>query len=190
MTTLLELDQQFFSFINEGLRHPWLDAIMPLWREKVFWVPLYVALAAFLGWKFKREAVFLVLAAALTIGIADTVSSKVIKPSVKRDRPCRAEGLAPQVHLLVPCGGGHSFTSSHATNHFALATLLFLTLGRLYRRARYVLLLWAGSIAFGQVYVGVHYPLDVLVGGLLGALIGYGVAWAYLQRKGGIGNIG
>jgi len=87
------------------------------------------------------------------------------------------------VRLLVHCGRAYSFTSSHAANHFAIAVFISLTLGLLYSWIKWPLLLWAGSIAYGQVYVGVHYPLDVIVGSLVGIIIGYLVAKLYLSAE-------
>ncbi|MEZ4983676.1 MAG: phosphatase PAP2 family protein [Saprospiraceae bacterium] len=87
--------------------------------------------------------------------------------------------LSEPVRQLIPCGGGYSFTSSHATNHFAVAFFLFLTWGRLWKRWRWLLLLWAATIALGQVYVGVHYPLDITVGALLGMTLAWGISILY-----------
>jgi len=115
----------------------------------------------------------MVLFAVATVGMADVVSSKLVKPAVQRVRPCNDVGLKFEVRELVHCGGGYSFTSSHATNHFAIATFLYLVLGGLRKKwIRWALLAWAASIAYGQVYVGVHYPLDVITGAVLGSLIG------------------
>jgi undecaprenyl-diphosphatase len=88
-----------------------------------------------------------------------------------------------QVRLLLDhCSGGYSFTSSHATNHFGLAMFISQTLKPIINKFRWPLFLWAGSIAYGQVYVGVHYPLDVVVGSLLGCAIGYMVSSFYNSR--------
>lgn len=183
MTALIEFDQSLFFFINNDCQNAFLDWIMPMWRNKVFWVPAYLALTVFLFWKYKTNALVLVLGMALTIGIADTMSSRVIKKSVKRLRPCREQVISEDVHLLVHCGGGYSFTSSHATNHFALAMFLIGSLGLVYRRIKWPLLAWAASIALGQVYVGVHYPLDICCGAILGSLIGWGVAKVMYKNK-------
>lgn len=150
----------------------WLDAILPHWREKETWLPAYISLAIFLIWKFKKAGLFLILAAILCVGTADFTSSQLIKKNVERLRPCNNAEIKTDVQLLVRCGSGYSFTSSHAANHFALATFLALTLGRVYRRIRVPLWLWAASIALSQVYVGVHYPLDIIFGGLLGMMLG------------------
>jgi membrane-associated phospholipid phosphatase len=96
----------------------------------------------------------------------------VIKPTIQRVRPCNQVDMQKTVVLRVHCGGGYSFTSSHATNHFALAVFLIFAIGRHFRRIAIPLLLWAASIAYGQVYVGVHFPLDILGGALLGTMIG------------------
>jgi membrane-associated phospholipid phosphatase len=144
---------------------------MPFWRDRFFWIPLYVALASFVVWKFgTAKGAFFILAVIVAASLADVTSSRLIKENVERLRPCNEPEIKEQVNLLIHCGGGYSFTSSHAANHFAVAVFLCFTLGRLYRRIRLPLLLWAASIAYGQVYVGVHYPLDVICGALLGRL--------------------
>lgn len=188
MTELLQFDQQLFHLINGEWRLSVLDAVMPYWREKTFWIPAYAALAAFLFYRFRWYGLYLGIALGITVGVADTVSSQVIKENVERLRPCNDPAVRTDVRLLVHCGGGYSFTSSHATNHFAVAAFLSLTLGGLYRRIRIPLFLWAASIAYGQVYVGVHYPLDVLAGALLGTLIGYVLAKGYLATRFNIGH--
>lgn len=179
MEAILEFDQTIFFLINNDGHNSFLDAIMPYWRDKYTWIPFYLALAIFVIYKFKAKGLYLILALALTVGIADTISSKIIKKSVQRLRPCNDTQINQQVKLLVRCGGGYSFTSSHATNHFAVALFLIGTLGRIFRRIKWPLLFWAATIAMGQVYVGVHYPLDILVGGTIGSLIGIGISRIY-----------
>ncbi len=180
MNELLQLDRAVFSLINDAGHTPWLDAIMPLLRNRFLWTPLYVALLGFVVWKFgwTKGAVF-ILAVVVAAGVSDVCSSRIIKESVERLRPCNEPAFKDQVNLLVHCGSGYSFTSSHAANHFAVAVFLVFTLGQSYRRLRLPLILWAASIAYAQVYVGVHYPLDVVCGALLGTLIGWGVSVAY-----------
>lgn len=172
MTELLEYDVLLFELINGQWHATWLDDLMPLWRSKYFWFPAYLFLLVFMIQNFGRKSSFFLLAMIATIGVSDMVSSHLIKKNVKRQRPCQHEKLKEQVYLLVPCGGGYSFTSSHATNHFAIASFLMMTLGQCFRFLRWPLLLWATTIAYGQVYVGVHYPLDVIAGAFLGGVIG------------------
>lgn len=190
MTELLQFDRALFFLINDTGHTAWLDALMPFWRDRFFWIPLYVALASFVVWKFgTAKGAFFILAVIVAAGLADVTSSRLIKENVERLRPCNEPEIKEQVNLLIHCGGGYSFTSSHAANHFAVAVFLCFTLGRLYRRIRLPLLLWAASIAYGQVYVGVHYPLDVICGALLGTVIGWGVSIAYRRYGGSLGRI-
>ena len=180
MDTLLDLDRLVFHFVNDTLHTPWLDAIVPYLRNKYFWIPLYVAVTALAVRTFgARRAGWWLLFLGLTVTATDTISSRAVKKNVQRLRPCKSPELAAEVNLLVSCGSGYSFTSSHATNHFGVAVYWILTLGSVYRRWRWVMLLWAASVAFAQVYVGVHYPIDVLAGALLGTALGWGVHWLY-----------
>ena len=172
MEQLIYLDYALFEWIHHGLQHPWLDAIMPLWREKTTWIPMYLLWAVLLVSRYRLKGFFFLLALGAPVGTPDFTSSEIIKKNVKRPRPCREVALEEPARGLVHCGGGFSFTSSHATNHFAVAVFLFLSWGRLWKRWRWLLLAWAGSIALGQVYVGVHYPLDILAGSLLGTTLG------------------
>ncbi len=181
MTTIIGIDEWLFSIINQDLHNPVLDFIMPYWREKTTWIPLYIALAAFLIIKFKKKGLFLIVGLLLSVSIADVISSHVIKKQVQRLRPCNQEKLQEEVKLLVRCGTGYSFTSSHATNHFAIALFLIFTLGRIYKKIKWPFLIWAATIALGQVYVGVHFPFDILVGALLGSLIGWSISLFYYQ---------
>lgn len=184
MDQLLQLDLRLFELINQQGHFPLFDWLMPYWREKSFWIPLYLGLAGFVVYRFKRAALLFLLMAGLTIGVADTLSSRVVKQTVKRLRPCNDPAVKDDVALLIPCGPGYSFTSSHATNHFALATFLVLTLGMRYRWMIAPLYVWAFSIAYGQVYVGVHYPLDILAGSLLGLGSGWLVYRIYVFTAG------
>ncbi len=181
MTEILQFDEYLFHLINGEWHHPWLDAILPYWRNKKFWIPFYLLLTAFVVWKFRIRAIYFLLAVALTVTLADTISSKVVKKNVQRVRPCNDIEMKDEVKLLVGCGKAYSFTSSHASNHFAVATFLSMTLGIFYPWSRWIFLLWAASIAYAQVYVGVHYPLDVIGGAVIGLLIGYLTAKVYLR---------
>ena len=183
---VLDLDKEYFLFVNHSLNGSWAEAIIPLLREKLFWSPLYLFIVSMVWLNYSRAvALRILLGLALAVTIADTCSSRLIKPSVARLRPCNDPELRSLVTLRAPCGTGYSFTSSHATNHFAVAVFLAGFLGSVRPWIRWALLLWAGSVAFAQVYVGVHYPIDVVCGALLGAGIGWathGLARASLPR--------
>lgn len=176
MIELINFDEYLFHCINSGLKNPFFDAVMPVLRNKYTWMPVYLFLFSFFLINFKKQGIFIILALALTIGAADSTSSHLFKKSVKRLRPCKVIEQPADLHLLVSCGSGFSFPSSHAANHFAIATFLVLVLGRNLRRIwAPVLLFWALCVAFAQVYVGVHFPLDVIAGGLWGSLVGWGI---------------
>ena len=113
------------------------------------------------------------LGLALTAGIADFTSSTIIKKSVERPRPCHTFSNPAEINLRVHCGGGYSFPSSHATNHFAIAFFLILLFKNIWKRSlKFTFFIWAFSISFAQIYVGVHYPIDILAGSILGTFIG------------------
>ena len=86
--------------------------------------------------------------------------------------------------LLEQCAGGFSFTSSHAANHFGLAMFIFITWGITQQRYTKFFFVWAGIIAFAQIYVGVHYPLDIIGGAIIGLVSGFTMAKAYLKWAG------
>lgn len=173
---MLQFDQWLFFLINQSFEVPFLDWLLPYWRTKETWIPFYILLIAFSVFKFKKTGIFLMLAALLTVGVTDTISNRIIKKTVQRIRPCNDLQLKEQVDLLVRCGSGYSFTSNHAANHFGLAAFFVWTLGQIYRRSRFWWWFWATSIAFAQIYVGVHYPLDILGGALIGIIVGRGFA--------------
>ncbi|MBK8442425.1 MAG: phosphatase PAP2 family protein [Sphingobacteriales bacterium] len=173
METLLQWDNFLFSLINGTWSNSFFDALLPLLRTKEFWAPLYIFVLAYIAYNYSwKQALILIAFTALAAGLADFTRSSIIKPYFNRLRPCNSPWLQEQIHLLVPCGSGKSFTSSHAANHFALAWCWIMIWGRQYRWLIPVLLLWAASIAYSQVYVGVHFPFDVLAGGLLGTAVG------------------
>ena len=181
MDALLQLDHSLFLAIHLGLACDLLDFLLPLFRNKLFWAPLYVYLLAAVWYQHRKVFWGFILAVAMLVTVSDTLSSKVVKPVVERLRPCRTPGLMEEVRPLVGCGGGYSFTSSHATNHFALAVFLMGTFSRKRKKTRWLWLLWAGVISISQIYVGVHFPLDILGGTLLGCLVGWGILRLYLD---------
>jgi undecaprenyl-diphosphatase len=172
LESLIDLDQRLFIFFNQQLRNPFFDFIMPYLRDKNFWIPLYILLVFYFLLHFKFKSWIAIAFAVVTAVMTDQLSSSVIKPLVHRIRPCNDPSFSAEVHLLVGCGGGFSFISSHAANHFGLACFLIVMLREKFKWMLPVALLWAGLIAFAQVYVGLHYPLDVLCGAIFGSMIG------------------
>jgi membrane-associated phospholipid phosphatase len=177
MNQLLALDQYFFFWINSGLSNPYFDAIMPLLRNAPNWVPMYIFFAAFLVYNFGRKGLYILGFAIVAIALSDQLSSTIIKPLVHRIRPCNDAHMIEHVRLVInSCGAGFSFPSSHAVNHFTIALFLISVLPKQIKWVKPFLLIWASAIVFAQVYVGVHYPLDVIFGALLGSLIGFFIA--------------
>ena len=173
MSSIIHFDEWLFHLINVTATHPWLDWIFPVWREKTTWIPLYLFIAVFSIWKFKVKGLLLILGIILTVAITDTLSHRIIKKQVQRPRPCHVDGFSGEKRTLISCGSGYSFTSNHATNHFGIGAFLAFTVGLIYKRTFWWFFIWAFSIAYGQVYVGVHYPLDIICGGILGTFVGW-----------------
>jgi membrane-associated phospholipid phosphatase len=173
------IDQQIFFQINHCMSNSLFDTIMPWIREKFTWVPLYALVLYLIIRKHKAQTVWVIGFAILTLILADQISAHLIKPWVGRLRPCNNPNISDMVHLRVACGSGFSFVSSHATNHFALAIYFISVFAKPSNRFYVTLffLFWAALISFAQVYVGVHYPLDVLSGAVIGSAIGYGMGW-------------
>jgi membrane-associated phospholipid phosphatase len=170
---LARADGALFHFINDGLSNPLFDLLLPLFREKLFWAPFYLFVGAFVWFNFRRQFWAVLLGAALCTTLSDSVSSRLVKPAVARIRPCNDAARQSDLRLRVAaCGAGYSFTSSHAANHFAAAVFLSGLFGTLHRRIRPALYAWAASVALAQVYVGVHYPADVIGGAVLGSVLG------------------
>lgn len=170
---LVSLDQEVFLAINQGLSNAFFDWLMPVLRNPYTWAPLYLFVIVFCIRNYRKKGILIVLFILITFGVADALSSSVIKKSVKRVRPCNDIEFKEEVNLLVRCGSGYSFTSSHAANHFAIATVLIMIFYRRWKHILWLGLSWAAIISIAQVYVGVHYPLDIIGGALLGSLIGY-----------------
>lgn len=164
-------DHALFHFVNTGLANPVFDILCPLFRNKLFWLPLYLLLALIFYKRYGNKIFLIGLFVAFTVLLTDQLSSSLIKPLVHRLRPCNNSAL--QVRLLLDyCGAGFSFVSSHAANHFGIAMFLIPFFNRK-KLAAALLFTWAFAIAFSQVYVGVHFPADVAAGAMLGIFIGW-----------------
>lgn len=181
-------DTWLFLKLNKEWTNVFFDSIFPWWREANAWIPLYLFFMIFAFLNFKQKAIPWILFIILTLTITDQLSSTLIKNLIERPRPCRDEELMSQIRLLLNnCSGGYSFPSSHATNHFGFAMFIFITLRLLLKKWGWLFFIWATTICYGQVYVGVHYPLDVLFGALLGCGIGYVTGQLFNKKIGQLG---
>jgi membrane-associated phospholipid phosphatase len=174
MQSLLQFDRYLFTLINGQWHSPFFDWLMPWLRNSTVWTPLYLYLVLFAAINYKANGWRFIVVAIVAVAIGDQFSSSFIKHTIIRTRPCNEPSLTDSIRVLVGYRPQNSsFTSSHAVNHFALATYLYLTLKKPIGKWVWIGFAWAFSIIYAQVYVGVHYPLDVVCGAIIGILIGY-----------------
>jgi undecaprenyl-diphosphatase len=172
--SVLQGDYWLFSRINQDWTSPFLDGLFLFMRESELWIPFYLFLLVFITLNFGKKGWWWSIYLGMTVIIADLLSSKLIKDTlVVRTRPCGDPLIAGTVRFIANyCPVSSSFTSSHACNHFAMAFFIYRTL-RFTSRWWSLVFVWAFLICYAQVYVGVHFPLDVTGGALLGSLIGW-----------------
>ena len=179
--TLLQLDRELFIFIQTHLSSEKIDWIFIALRNALTWIPLYIFVLYWIIKKHKRFAWQFVFLSLVVFAITDFTSASVLKPIFMRVRPCYDTELHIHVRDLVGCGGRYGLPSSHASNHFGLASFWFLSISWMSNRKWWWLWLWAFLIGYSQVYVGKHFPGDILIGALLGTLVG--TLFAILFRR-------
>jgi len=169
---LIIWDKQTLLTIN-GYHLPWLDRLMWLLSQTILWLPVLIVFLVILFRNKGSKTFLILLAIAILITLTDQISSSIIKPLVERFRPTHDPELGEWVTVVNGYRGGRfGFLSSHAANAFAFAGFSLL----LFKNVPYTLfiLLWASLVSFSRLYLGVHYPLDVISG----ALLGLTCAWA------------
>ena len=176
-----DLDHKLFYKINGEWHNSFFDAFFPFTRESFFWAPLYFFLALFVIINFKKYGWLWVLFLLLNVALSDYVNSSLIKEIWFRLRPCRDPAVAEHLRFLVKyCPQSSGFTSSHAANHFAAAMFIFATLKHYVNRKWLALIfLWALIPCYAQLYVGVHFPTDILGGIFAGLILGYIVGYIF-----------
>lgn len=180
---LVQFDRHLFYFINHDMANAFFDWLMPILREPRTWIPLYVFIICFCIYRYRKVGLYIILALTVTFAIADSGSAGLGKHVFKRIRPCNDPAMASLDTARITCGTGYSFPSAHASNHFALAIFLCLIFGKKWRWIWLWAILWAAAICFAQVYVGVHYPIDVFAGALFGTLVGWLVSVAFKKLQ-------
>ena len=176
---MINFDTELFLFLN-GLHAAWLDPVMTFISGKLTWTPFYLVLLYLVIKNYKKQSILIILGIILLIVCSDQVSSGIFKPLFERPRPCHNEAIKDLVYLPDGhCGGAYGFISSHACNVFALAVFMTNILKRYYRKIGWVMFVWASLVAYSRIYMGVHYPGDVIVGAAVGAIIGWLMFEAY-----------
>ncbi len=183
---LNQLDTDLFLWLN-GHYAPWLDPVMVFVTGRNSWFPFYALLIGWLIYRYRRQALWYVLTLAAAVALSDQTASALLKPLTLRLRPCHVPALQPLIHPVLECGGRYGFASSHAANTFALATGLWLLIGRQYPPTK-GLFLWAIIVSYSRIYVGAHYPLDVLAGAGVGTLAAAGCVAALRWRQARLGR--
>jgi undecaprenyl-diphosphatase len=172
MYELLEFDKKILLWLN-SFHSPGVDSVMILMTKTIFWLPLYLLLTYFIFKQLKIEGWFVLAAAGLTILLADQITSGFMKPFFARLRPSQEPSLEGIIHLVNDYKGGrYGFASSHAANTFGIAFLIW----RIFKdESRWVSLifLWAVVMSYSRIYLGVHYPGDIIVGALIGLVSGW-----------------
>ncbi|HCT29939.1 MAG TPA: phosphatase PAP2 family protein [Bacteroidales bacterium] len=181
--TLLKWDSQLFLFLN-GLHSPFWDPVMIFASGKLTWLPLYLLLIYFIARKYSWKTIWWLIAIAVVVVVTDQVSVGLFKNVFHRLRPCHTPELQSLIHLVGKCGGKYGFVSSHAANTFGVAVFLSLLFRN--RWSTYGLLFWAAFVSYSRIYLGVHFPGDVICGAILGAGIGISI-WLptnyFINRK-------
>ena len=169
-SALLAWDKAFFVFINRDLGNAIFDFICPIFRAKETWIPLYLIVAFFTYKKYGKQALVWFGIALVTILLTDQCAH-LFKVLFERPRPCNEASLLSSLILRVDhCNNSFSFFSAHAANHFGQAYIYHNIFKN--NKSSVGFFAWATAIAFAQVYVGVHYPLDVIGGAISGLCIG------------------
>jgi undecaprenyl-diphosphatase len=182
------IDKTISALIQHDSDHSILDAVMPILRNPYTWIPLYVFMLYYAVRKGRNTAWPFIILSLLTFAITDSLTAQVLKPLFGRLRPCYDPEMHDMIRGLVDCGGLYSMPSNHAANHFGLAAFWYFSIRSMGGGKWNWLWFWAGAICYAQIYVGKHYPFDILVGALVGLITGLGMSrlfvyWA--NRQGG-----
>lgn len=193
---IIYIDTKIFYFLNQTISNPVFDFLMPIVTNGKVWLPIYLSLFIYLIFfnhipnikksgikkpflnyfsnliKYNKKGFIIALMLAIAVVLADQISANLIKDFVGRVRPCHE---LENINLLVNCGSGKSFPSAHATNNFAAAVIL----SNFYKKNKIIFYTIATIVALSRVFVGVHYPVDITSGALLGSIIALSLIYVY-----------
>ncbi|MCF8272540.1 MAG: phosphatase PAP2 family protein [Flavobacteriaceae bacterium] len=173
MNQLIEYDKSLFVFLN-NLGSPTWDNFWLTVTNTYTFIPLYAILLFLIYKKFGLKSLLIfVVIIALMITFTDQVTN-LFKRTFERPRPCGEESLMGQIRFIAVRCGKYGFFSGHSSNSMAAAVFAGLTLKPYYKNLIFILLFWSAIVAYSRIYVGVHYPLDIICGLTFGALSGYG----------------
>ena len=180
---LNDLDHQLFLFLN-GLHVGWLDPVMTFISSETGWIPFYAVLVFLVFYKYKWKGLWVLLGVIVAITLSDQIASHVFKPMVMRLRPCHDPLIKDLVYLPDGhCGGKYGFMSSHAANTFALASFIYMTMKKHYSKIGWLMFIWAAVVSYSRIYMGVHFPGDVICGAVVGLGLGFGIGYALIALK-------
>lgn len=175
MQSILRWDRSVLHHINAQWHNAFLDGLLPALRNPNTWLPLYLFLFLFVAINYKKVWWQWILLALCTVVVCNYISSNLLKEHIVRLRPCNDPAIAGWIRtfkgIYLPQSSG--FVSSHAANHFGMAMFFFVTLSKQFRVWPWLFFVWAFGIAYAQMYIGVHYPTDILGGTIIGLTAGW-----------------
>ena len=177
----MNIDTYILLWIN-GHHAEWLDQIMWWVSQSITWIPLYILMVTWVVWKHRcdwKKILLILLAFVVAVGLSDFITSGIIKPAVQRLRPTHTPGLASLLHIVNGyTGGKYGFCSSHAANTLACALLFIFVYKN--KITTSILIVWVAINSYSRMYLGVHYPTDIMAGWIIGCVTA-SLAYALLR---------